>query len=69
MSWAYVFELIKNIMITQTGIPNLAVKEVFRMSRKRGGNPAAALISFMAYPQSPHTAVFGKGPDRPARQA
>ena len=29
MSWAYVFELIKNIMITQTGIPNLAVKEVF----------------------------------------
>ncbi len=29
MSWAYVFELIKNIMITQTGIPNLAIKEVF----------------------------------------
>ena len=29
MSWAYVFELIQNIMITQTGIPNLAVKEVF----------------------------------------
>jgi len=29
MSWAYVFELIQNIMITQTGIPNLAIKEVF----------------------------------------
>ena len=29
MSWAYVFELLKNIMITQTGIPNLAIKEVF----------------------------------------
>ena len=29
MSWAYVFELIRNIMITQTGIPNLAIKEVF----------------------------------------
>jgi sodium ion-translocating decarboxylase beta subunit len=29
MSWAYVLELIKNIMITQTGIPNLAIKEVF----------------------------------------
>ncbi len=29
MSWAYVFELIRNIMITQTGIPNLAIKELF----------------------------------------
>lgn len=29
MSWAYVFELIRNIMITQTGIPNLAIKEIF----------------------------------------
>ena len=29
MSWAYVFELIQNIMITQTGIPNLAIKELF----------------------------------------
>jgi len=29
MSWAYVFELIQNIMITQTGIPNLAIKEIF----------------------------------------
>jgi sodium ion-translocating decarboxylase beta subunit len=29
MSWAYVLELIRNIMITQTGIPNLAIKEVF----------------------------------------
>jgi len=29
MSWAYVLELIQNIMITQTGIPNLAIKEVF----------------------------------------
>jgi len=29
MSWAYVFELIRNIMVTQTGIPNLAIKEVF----------------------------------------
>jgi len=31
MSWAYVFELIQNIMITQTGIPNLAIKEVFML--------------------------------------
>ena len=29
MSWAYVFELIRNIMVTQTGIPNLAIKELF----------------------------------------
>jgi len=29
MSWAYVFELLQNIMVTQTGIPNLALKEVF----------------------------------------
>ncbi|MDX9787252.1 MAG: sodium ion-translocating decarboxylase subunit beta [Desulfobacterales bacterium] len=28
MTWQYVFELIKNILITQTGIPNLAYKEV-----------------------------------------
>ena len=28
MSWDYVFELIKNILLTQTGIPNLTVKEV-----------------------------------------
>lgn len=28
MSWAYVWELIQNILVTQTGIPNLAVKEV-----------------------------------------
>ncbi len=28
MSWAYVWELIQNILITQTGIPNLEIKEV-----------------------------------------
>jgi sodium ion-translocating decarboxylase beta subunit len=28
MSWDYVFELIKNILLTQTGVPNLAIKEV-----------------------------------------
>ena len=28
MSWDYVFELIKNILITQTGIPNLEIKQV-----------------------------------------
>jgi len=31
MSWDYVFELIKNILITQTGIPNLAIKEVIML--------------------------------------
>jgi len=28
MSWDYVFELIKSILITQTGIPSLSIKEV-----------------------------------------
>jgi sodium ion-translocating decarboxylase beta subunit len=28
MSWDYVFELIKNILITQTGIPNVEIKQV-----------------------------------------
>ncbi len=31
MSWAYVFELIKNILVTQTGIPNLTFGQVFMM--------------------------------------
>jgi len=34
-------------------MPTLAVNEVFRKSRKRRGNPAAALITFMAFPQYP----------------
>jgi carboxybiotin decarboxylase len=32
MSWQYVFELIKNIMITQTGVPHLAIKEVIMLA-------------------------------------
>jgi sodium ion-translocating decarboxylase beta subunit len=32
MSWQYVFELIKNIMLTQTGIPNLAFKDVIMIA-------------------------------------
>jgi len=32
MSWQYVFELIKNILITQTGVPNLAIKEVIMLA-------------------------------------
>ena len=28
MTWAYVFELIKNILVTQTGIPNLEIGQV-----------------------------------------
>jgi sodium ion-translocating decarboxylase beta subunit len=32
MSWEYVFELIKNIMLTQTGIPNLAFKDVIMIA-------------------------------------
>jgi len=32
MSWDYVFELIKSILVTQTGIPNLAVKELIMIA-------------------------------------
>ena len=32
MSWDYVFELIKSILITQTGIPNLAIKELIMIA-------------------------------------
>ena len=31
MSWAYVWELIQNIMVTQTGIPNLAIKQILML--------------------------------------
>jgi oxaloacetate decarboxylase beta subunit len=32
MSWAYVLELIKSILVTQTGIPNLSIKEVLMIA-------------------------------------
>ena len=31
MSWDYVLELIKNILVTQTGMPNLLIKQVIMM--------------------------------------
>ena len=31
MSWDYVMELIMNILVTQTGMPNLLLKQVFMM--------------------------------------